>query len=239
MLSINQCQTCKNLYDKYQMHVFQLLGTQIAREYACDGGTIADIGTGPGHLSIELAKRAESHVLALDINPAMLELAKAAAKDADLLSRVTFVQGDVHALPWPDETADLVVSYTCLHHWVNPVKALSECYRILKPTGRLIIIDVRPVSAKTMSTFAQVIPEKEYLEIVEKAYQEAVSDDSAIAYAREAGISTAAIYSHEFTPEDIIDCLETGDLADIPETPTDNGEPTLWALKATKHNPNP
>jgi len=234
MLTRDDCITCQALYDKYQLHVYQLVGARIARLYGRTGGVAADVGTGPGYLAVQLARLAGADVLALDINPAMLELAEDVVRRAGLDARVTLVQGDVHDLPWPTGTIDLLVSYTCMHHWAEPAKALSECYRVLSPGGLMIIIDARPVSARTISSFAELMPEPEYFGIIEKAYLESLSETDARAFFQEAGIPADEVTGLEPTVEDIMDCLESGEPFEIPKTSVQIDEPTLWMITTRK-----
>lgn len=233
MMTRDDCIACKNLYEKYQLYVYQLLAARIVRLYGRTGGTVADVGTGPGYLAVELARLAEADVCALDINSAMLELAATTVTSAGLDGRVALQLGDVHDLPWPPQSFDLLVSYTCMHHWLEPAKALSECYRVLRPGGLMVIIDVRPVSARTVSAFAEMVPEDDYFGIIDKAYRESINESDAAGFCTEAGISSE-ISSLELTDEDTMDYLESGEPLEIPETSVQIDEPTLWMMTARK-----
>ncbi len=230
----DDCIACNGLYEKYQLYVYQLIAARIVRLYGRTGGVIADIGTGPGYLAVQLARLAEAEVRALDINPAMLELAADVVNAAGLDGSIRLDLGDVHGLPYPSQSFDLLVSYTCMHHWAEPAKALSECYRALRPGGLMVIIDVRPVSARTMSAFATMIPEAEYFAIIEKAYRENLDESAAAALFREAGIPSAEVCDLELTTEDIMDYLESGEPLEIANTSVQIDEPTLWMTTARK-----
>jgi ubiquinone/menaquinone biosynthesis C-methylase UbiE len=107
---------------------------------------VLEVGCGPGHLSIRLARQLGLDVTGLDLDPAMIEVARANAERAggDAEPPAAFVVGDVAALPFPDGTFDLVVSTLSMHHWADPSAGLSEIGRVLRPGGRALVWDLRP-----------------------------------------------------------------------------------------------
>ena len=102
---------------------------------------IADLGAGDGTLSRLLARQAE-FVHCVDNSPRMVELGRALAKK-EQLNNLDYVLGDIEDTPLPDRSVDLVLLSQALHHAENPRKALAEAYRILKPGGRVLILDLR------------------------------------------------------------------------------------------------
>ncbi|NOX55329.1 MAG: methyltransferase domain-containing protein [Planctomycetes bacterium] len=98
-------------------------------------GLCIDVGCGSGLLDIELAKRSRLRIVGLDIDPKMIEAAKATVRAAHLEDRITFVVGDVHQMPFADDSADLIVSRGALPFFQDKVKALREIWRVLKPSG--------------------------------------------------------------------------------------------------------
>jgi ubiquinone/menaquinone biosynthesis C-methylase UbiE len=107
-------------------------------------GEGADIGCGPGHLVLELAKRAPAlRLTGIDLADAMLEKAKANARLTGLDERVDFRKGDAGQLPFEDESLDLVLSTLSLHHWGQPVLVFNEVARVLRPGGVYVIFDLR------------------------------------------------------------------------------------------------
>lgn len=134
----------------YDTHSRILLGS-LFRGIAADIAAAApkharvlEVGSGPGHLSIRLARDHDLDVTALDLDPAMVERASAhAGRLAVQVRRPTFVVGDVSALPFPDASFDLVVSTFSMHHWSDRTAGLNEIGRVLRPDGRALIWDLK------------------------------------------------------------------------------------------------
>ena len=102
---------------------------------------IADLGAGDGTLSRLLARQAES-VHCVDNSPRMVQVGRVLAKK-EHLRNLTYVLGSIEKVPLPDRSIDLALLSQALHHAENPRLALSEAFRILKPGGRLLILDLR------------------------------------------------------------------------------------------------
>ncbi|EAR25504.1 hypothetical protein A20C1_04536 [marine actinobacterium PHSC20C1] len=102
------------------------------------GLSLLDIGCGPGTITAEFAERlAPAAVIGLDAAPAAIE--KASAFTADNLS---FIVGDAYALPFDDNSFDLVHAHQTLQHLGDPVAALVEMKRVAKPGGFIAVRDV-------------------------------------------------------------------------------------------------
>lgn len=102
--------------------------------------TIADLGAGEGLVSQLLARGAEK-VICIDNAPKMVEFGKDLAKKNDI-ANLDYVLGDIESIPLDNESVDVALLSQALHHAVHPQIALNEAYRILKPNGRLIILDL-------------------------------------------------------------------------------------------------
>lgn len=100
------------------------------------GEEILDVGCGTGNLSLELA-RMGARVTGIDISDEMLEVARRKA-DAEGL-RIAFLKGDFMNLPFAANSFDKVVSVTALEFAPDLKAALEECYRVLRPGGRLVV----------------------------------------------------------------------------------------------------
>jgi SAM-dependent methyltransferase len=129
-----------------------LLGS-LVRRIAADIATVApggarvlEVGCGPGHLSARLARQHGLDVTGVDLDPAMIERARANAdrRGADRQRRPSFLVCDVASLAFPEDSYDLVVSTFSMHHWADPAAGLAEIGRVLRPGGRALVWDFRP-----------------------------------------------------------------------------------------------
>lgn len=104
------------------------------------GLDLLDVGCGPGTITIDLARRvAPGQVLGLDRDDGVLEQARAAAIGTGV--DVSFATGDVYALDPDDESFDVVHAHQVLQHLTDPVRALREMARVLRPGGVLAVRD--------------------------------------------------------------------------------------------------
>lgn len=100
---------------------------------------VADVGAGTGYLALELAKRA-TRVVAVDNSGPMLAVAQAEAVKRGL-SNIEFLEGKATELPLQPKSINAVFANMLLHHVQDPLDALKEMRRILKPGGQIIITD--------------------------------------------------------------------------------------------------
>lgn len=97
---------------------------------------VADIGCGAGLMSMMWAK--EGHIVhGIDVNEALIEIAKTRATDAGL--NIEFTLGSATDLPWPDESMDICIAPELLEHVADWQSCINEFVRILKPEGILYI----------------------------------------------------------------------------------------------------
>jgi SAM-dependent methyltransferase len=137
------------VYDTLTRLLLGPLYRRIAADVAAaapDGAQVLEVGCGPGHLSIRLARQHGLDVTGLDLDPAMIARARANADrpgNSDQ-RRPSFVLGDVAALAFPNGSFDLVVSTLSMHHWADPTAGLAEIGRVLRPGARALVWDFRP-----------------------------------------------------------------------------------------------
>ena len=104
------------------------------------GGVVLEVAPGPGFLSIELAKRG-LQVRAVDISKTFVQIAQRNAATEGVAAR--FELGNAAALPAEDASVDFVVCRAAFKNFTQPVKALSEMRRVLRPGGTALLIDMR------------------------------------------------------------------------------------------------
>jgi ArsR family transcriptional regulator len=102
---------------------------------------IADLGAGEGTISQLLAERAKK-VFCIDSSKSMVRLGADLAKKKNL-SNLVYKQGDIEEVPLPAKSVDLALMSQSLHHAQRPEKALAEAFRILKPGGQLVVLDLK------------------------------------------------------------------------------------------------
>ena len=101
---------------------------------------VADLGAGEGTLSQMLARHA-GKVIAVDNSEKMVEFGAALAKEHGF-ENLEYRLGDLEEPPIEAESVDLALLSQALHHAGNPVRAISAAHRILKPGGRIAILDL-------------------------------------------------------------------------------------------------
>jgi ubiquinone/menaquinone biosynthesis C-methylase UbiE len=101
---------------------------------------IADLGAGEGAFSLLLAQRAQQ-VIAVDNSDKMVELGSALARRQGVPA-LEYRKGDLEAVPIGDGSVDLALFSQSLHHALHPERAIAEAWRILKPGGRVAILDL-------------------------------------------------------------------------------------------------
>jgi ubiquinone/menaquinone biosynthesis C-methylase UbiE len=118
--------------------LFGPIAADIARN-ADPSTRVLEVGSGPGHLAIRLSSEHRLNVTGVDLDPAMVERARANASASPEAVNATFVVGDAAALPFSDRSFDLVVSTLSMHHWAKPTAGLAEIRRVLRPGGRALV----------------------------------------------------------------------------------------------------
>jgi ArsR family transcriptional regulator len=101
---------------------------------------IVDLGAGEGVLSQLLARRARS-VVCVDNSPSMVKVGSELARENGI-ENLRYALGDIEDVPLPDGSADLALLSQALHHARKPEKAIREAWRILRPGGRIAILDL-------------------------------------------------------------------------------------------------
>jgi ubiquinone/menaquinone biosynthesis C-methylase UbiE len=126
--------TRKNLPD------FRVLAAQLAARLP-EGAKILEVAPGPGYLSIELAKLRRFDITGLDISKTFVQIAADNAK-AEGVS-VKFREGNAAAMPFAENTFDQIVCCAAFKNFTEPVRALQEMHRVLRPGGQAFVMDLR------------------------------------------------------------------------------------------------
>jgi ubiquinone/menaquinone biosynthesis C-methylase UbiE len=102
---------------------------------------VLEVAPGPGFFAIELAKLGEFAITGLDVSRTFVEIATENARKAGV--PVDFRLGNAAAMPFADESFDFVYCSAAFKNFSEPVKALDEMYRVLRPGTTAVICDLR------------------------------------------------------------------------------------------------
>jgi SAM-dependent methyltransferase len=154
------------------------------------GAAVLDVGCGPGTITADLAALVTpARVTALEVTEEALGLARAEI-DRRGLTNVDFVTGDVHALDFPDGTFDVVHAHQVLQHLGDPVAALREMRRVVRPGG---LVAVRDGDYAGFTWFPELPTLSEWLRLYEAVARGNGGEPDAgrrlLAWAREAGFT--------------------------------------------------
>jgi ubiquinone/menaquinone biosynthesis C-methylase UbiE len=105
------------------------------------GSDVLEVAPGPGFLSIELARSGKYHVTGLDISKTFVEIAQANARQASV--SVDFRLGNASDMPFADESFNFSICTAAFKNFTQPVRAIAEMQRVLKPGGKALIVDLR------------------------------------------------------------------------------------------------
>ena len=122
------------------MAEFRSLADRLSKEIPAHS-RVLEVAPGPGCLSIELTKLGQYEMTGLDISDTFVEIATANAQKESV--KVDFRQGNVSAMPFDDNTFDLIVCRAAFKNFSQPLQAMNEMYRVLKLGGHAIIADLR------------------------------------------------------------------------------------------------
>src|SRR6185503_9464132 len=105
------------------------------------GGDVLEVAPGPGYLAIELASSHNYKVTGLEISKTFIEIAQNNAKKANV--EVDFRHGNASDMPFEEKTFDFIICVATFKNFSQPVEAIREMYRMLKPKTKTCIVDLR------------------------------------------------------------------------------------------------
>jgi ubiquinone/menaquinone biosynthesis C-methylase UbiE len=126
------------------MHEFRRLAARFSQQLPAQA-RVLEVAPGPGYFSVELARGSRFEISGLDISRSFVEIATENAKQAGVA--VAFEHGNASAMPFADDTFDFIFCRAAFKNFTQPVEAMSEMYRVLRPGGRAVIIDLRKDAA--------------------------------------------------------------------------------------------
>jgi len=115
----------------------------LARKIASElpqGSSVLEVAPGPGYLCIELAKLGPYTITGMDLSRTFVKMATEKAAAAGLSAR--FIEGSASNMPFPKESFDFLLCRAAFKNFAQPVAALQEMCRVLKPGGRGLLIDL-------------------------------------------------------------------------------------------------
>jgi ubiquinone/menaquinone biosynthesis C-methylase UbiE len=119
------------------------------------GSAVLEVAPGPGYLAIELARRGQ-RVTGLDISHSFVRMATKQAREAGVA--VDFRHGNASDMPFPDATFDLAVCRAAFKNFTQPLRAIDELHRVLRPGGNALIVDLtRDTSPQAIRTYVDGI----------------------------------------------------------------------------------
>ena len=110
-------------------------------ERLSSGSSVLEVAPGPGFFSIELAKLGDFRITGLDISETLVEIAKKNARDAGV--NIDFRIGNASAMPFEESSFDFVYCSAAFKNFSEPVEALNEMHRVLRPGCEALIVDLR------------------------------------------------------------------------------------------------
>ena len=105
-----------------------------------EGSRVLEVAPGPGYFCIELAKRGSYAITGMDLSRTFVKMAAEKAAQAGV--KAEFVEGSASNMPFPKETFDFLLCRAAFKNFADPVGALKEMCRVLKPGGRGMLIDL-------------------------------------------------------------------------------------------------
>jgi len=110
-----------------------------AASYLSPGQAVLEVAPGPGYMSIALAKAGDFRITGMDISQDFVDICRNNAKEAGV--NADFVQGNVSSMPFADETFHFIFCSAAFKNFHEPLAALNEMYRVLKPGALALIVD--------------------------------------------------------------------------------------------------
>lgn len=129
----------------------ELLADRLSKTIA-PGSRVLEVAPGPGYLTIALAQFGKYNLTGLDISKSFVEIAQGKAREVGV--NADFRLGNASDMPFEAAAFDFIVCQAAFKNFAEPVKAIREMYRVLKPGGKALIIDLRRDASREAITKA-------------------------------------------------------------------------------------
>jgi ubiquinone/menaquinone biosynthesis C-methylase UbiE len=133
---------------------FKTLARQVAEQLP-PSADVLEVAPGPGYFAIELAKLGGYRITGVDISETFVEIARTNAFRANV--EVDFRRGNASGMPFKHDSFDFLLCRAAFKNFAEPLGALREMHRVLKPGGRALIIDLRKGASR--ESVAQAVDE--------------------------------------------------------------------------------
>jgi ubiquinone/menaquinone biosynthesis C-methylase UbiE len=114
---------------------------QAAAAWLPVGSRVLEVAPGPGYFAVELAKLGTYRIVGLDISESLLRIAADNATKAGV--DVEFRHGNASSMPFDSDSFDFIYCRAAFKNFSEPVRAINEMYRVLRPGGKAVIFDLR------------------------------------------------------------------------------------------------
>ncbi|MGE0127896.1 MAG: class I SAM-dependent methyltransferase [Blastocatellales bacterium] len=158
----------------------------------CGEDTALDVACGTGMVACAFAEIAAS-VTGIDLTPAMLEQARLLAERRGL-TNLSWRQGDIETLPFPDDSFSVVLSRYAFHHFLHPDVVLAEMARVCRPGGKVLIADGCPLAEKADAY-------NHFEKLFDPSHHRALTLEEFLSLTREAGLRNARVARYKMEME--------------------------------------
>ncbi len=117
---------------------------------------ILDVATGTGDLAIEALSLNPDQVTGVDVSAGMLEVGRMKTARMGLAHRISFVEAPCESLPFPDSSFDAAMVAFGVRNFTNPDQGLRELYRVLRPGGKLVVLEFTMPEHKAIRTLYRI-----------------------------------------------------------------------------------
>ncbi|WP_020663485.1 class I SAM-dependent methyltransferase [Amycolatopsis benzoatilytica] len=122
-----------------QLAQYREAAEALVEQFPADAAVL-EVAPGPGYFSVELARTGRCTVTGLDVSRTFVQLAREYAREQGV--SVDFRRGDVAAMPFAPESFDYLVCQAAFKNFADPVDALNEMHRVLRPGGTALVQDL-------------------------------------------------------------------------------------------------